>query len=399
MEDSLKRQSGGLELFPIWLLLGSRQVGKTSLLKHCAEVNRQFISLDDWAVRSAAIEDPALFLNQLKIPFLIDEIQYAPQLLSGLKLMVDSQSLPAGSIWLTGSQNFTVMSGVRESLSGRVIILNLFGLSDDEKKSGNDIVSCFDSILETSFPKLKNVTDEGARANYLSSYVQTYIEKDVMELSGISKRREFELFVKLCALRTAQVVEYNSLAKDAGISPVTAKEWLSVLESSFLIKLILPYYSNRSKRLIKNPKLHFCDAGLAAYLGGWRSAESLRLSPMAGHFFETHVFSQILKYFSSSNQECQWHFWRTKDGQEIDLLIETKGQIFPVEVKMGHISAGDLLPLAKIREKNWMAGRVVSPVASLVSPHSDWKTALPNEIFQEAFFQHLEISVKTQNPI
>lgn len=386
MEDTLLEQKSGLELFPIWLLLGPRQVGKTSLFKHCADSHRQFISLDDWAMRTAATEDPALFLSQLKIPFLIDEIQYAPQLLSGLKLLVDSQSLPAGSIWLTGSQNFTVMSGVRESLAGRVALLNLFGLSDDEKQSDHDVVSCFDSILETSFPKLKGVADEQARASYLNSYVQTYIEKDVMELAGVSKRREFELFVKLCALRTAQEVEYNSLAKDAGVSPVTAKEWLSVLESSFLIKLVLPYYSNRSKRLIKNPKLHFCDAGLAAYLGGWRGAESLRLSPMAGHFFETHIFSQILKYFSARNQECQFHFWRTKDGQEIDLLIETKGKIFPVEIKIGSVSAGDLVPLAKIREKNWMKGHVVSPVASLLSPHLDWKSALPNELFGEEFW-------------
>lgn len=258
-----------MELFPVWLLLGPRQVGKNSLFQKCARENRAYVNLDNLQERRLANEDPPLFLRNLTPPFTIDEIQYAPGLLSPIKELVD-RGLPPGSIWLTGSQNFEVMRGVRESLAGRVAILNLYGLTDTEKMLGPLTPDAyFEKILESNFPKLTGVTNPDSRQLYLSSYTQTYIEKDVRELLGIEKRREFEIFVRACALRSGHLVNYEDLARDCHISPATAKSWLSLLEDSFLLKLLPPWHSNTNKRLIKTPKLYFYDLGLAAHLAGW----------------------------------------------------------------------------------------------------------------------------------
>jgi len=364
-----------LQLFPIWLILGPRQVGKSSLLQRCASSDRQYINLDDLQVRERATRDPVLFLKELKTPFTIDEIQYAPQLLSGIKMLADA-GLPPGSIWLTGSQSFEIMSGVQESLAGRVAILNLLGLSDHEKRqSKNGPKEYFRSLIETTFPKLAGVTDEATRALYLNSYIQTYIERDVVELLGITKRRQFEVFVKMAALRTGQIVNFNDLARDVGVTAVTIKEWLGVLESSFVVKLIHPYHSNRTKRLIKSPKMYFLDAGLATHLAGWRDAEMLRLGPMGGAALETHLLGQIFRHFQNRALEVQVHYWRTRDGEEIDFLVESKGQIFPVEVKLGNPDARSLPNLKVISEMNWRNGTVLSLSADgpSVSLNEQWQ--------------------------
>ena len=173
-----------------------------------------------------------------------------------------------------------------------------------------DFFSC---ISETTFPALLGVRDSRTRDVYLNGYVKTYIERDVQELLGISKRREFEIFVKLCALRTGQLINYESLAADAGVSPATAKQWLSILEDSFLIKIVPPYASNRNKRLVKTPKLYFLDAGLAAYIAGWREPEMLAASPMSGAFFENAVFGELLRFFSNRARSFEVSFWRSRD--------------------------------------------------------------------------------------
>lgn len=189
---------------------------------------------------------------------------------------------------------------------------------------------------------------------------QTYIERDVRELLRIEKRREFEIFLKMCALRSAQVVNYDDLARDAGIFSATTKSWLSLLEDSFLIKLVPPYHTNRTKRLIKSPKLYFLDMGLCAHLAGWRDPEILRLGPMGGAAFETHVFGEILRRLRHRLQEAEIHFWRTRDGQEIAFLVEVGGRCFPIEVKMGRPKPGDLVPLTPICDPHWEQGQVVS---------------------------------------
>ena len=354
-----------LELFPVWLLLGPRQVGKSSLLHKCA-AGHAYVNLDDLDTRERANRDPALFVRELVPPFIIDEIQYAPRLLSPIKQLVDAGGLAAGAIRLTGSQNFQVMEGVTETLAGRVAVLNLFGLSDDEKGLHSALPpdAYFKRMLETGLPRLHGVEAGPARDLYLSSYVQTYIERDIRELLRIEKRREFETFVKLCALRTGQVANLQDLARDTGVAPATIKEWLSLLEDSFLVKLLQPYYTNRTRRMTKSPKLYFLDAGLAAWLGGWRSPDEARLGPMGGVLFETHMLSEILKWFSHRGLEAQVFFWRTRDGQEIDFLVEAAGKVSPVEVKLGSPRYDRLAPLEKLAAPHWQPGQVVSLAAT-----------------------------------
>lgn len=359
IEDRLCRQPPQ-GVLPVWLLLGPRQVGKSSVLLHCGAAGRLYINLDDVATRMRAQADPVLFARELTVPLIIDEIQYAPQLLSAVKMLADRCTEP-GTIWLTGSQSFEVMRGVEESLAGRVAILNLFGLSDEEKQISDwSPAPYFRSMVETGFPRLHGITNDDERAEYLSSYTQTYIERDVRELLGISKRREFELFVRACALRTGQIVNHESLAQDVGVSPKTIKEWLLVLQDSFLISMVTPYFSNRTKRLTKSPKLYFLDMGLAAYLSGWRNSEMLRLGPMAGAAFETHMFGAVVRFFRHRSKDVQIHFWRTRDGQEIDLLIETAKGVHPIEIKLGLPKPQALPGLSGIRESNWGEGTVFS---------------------------------------
>ena len=360
-EQILRRPTEALRLFPVWLFLGPRQVGKSSLLRRCAEPDRQIVNLDDLATRGRAHRDPALFAADLRLPLLIDEIQYAPALLSAIKQLADRPTAPPGAIWLTGSQSFEVMQGVRESLAGRVAVLNLFGLSDEEKGTAPTTPKeAFERICSTSFPKLQRVSGTDAVDLYLSSYLQTYIERDVRELLGIQKRREFEIFVRMCALRTGQVLNTVEIARDAGISPNTAKEWISLLEDSFLIRLVHPHHTNRTLRMIKSPKLYFLDAGLAAWLAGWRDPETLRLSPMAGAIYETQVFGELLRHYRHRAREVDITYWRTRDGEEIDFLIEAAGRICPIEVKMGTPDARGLPRLERMSDSRWDVGRVVS---------------------------------------
>ena len=360
-EDIVRRPTEALRLFPVWLFLGPRQVGKSSLLRRCAGPDRQIVNLDDLATRGRAHRDPALFAADLRLPLLIDEIQYAPALLSAIKQLADRPTAPPGAIWLTGSQSFEVMQGVRESLAGRVAVLNLFGLSDEEKGTAPTTPKeAFERIWSTSFPKLQGVSGTDAVDLYLSSYLQTYIERDVRELLGIQKRREFEIFVRMCALRTGQVLNTVEIARDAGISPNTAKEWISLLEDSFLIRLVHPHHTNRTLRMIKSPKLYFLDAGLAAWLAGWRDPETLRLSPMAGAIYETQVFGELLRHYRHRAREVDITYWRTRDGEEIDFLVEAAGRICPIEVKMGTPDARGLPRLERMSDSRWDVGRVVS---------------------------------------
>ena len=360
-ENILRRPTEALRLFPVWLFLGPRQVGKGSLLRRCAEPDRQIVNLDDLATRGRAHRDPALFAADLRLPLLIDEIQYAPALLSAIKQLADRPTTPPGAIWLTGSQSFDVMHGVQESLAGRVAVLNLFGLSDEEKGAAPTTPKeAFERICSTSFPKLQGVSGTDAVDLYLSSYLQTYIERDVRELLGIQKRREFEIFVRMCALRTGQVLNTVEIARDAGISPNTAKEWISLLEDSFLIRLVHPHHTNRTLRMIKSPKLYFLDAGLAAWLAGWRDPETLRLSPMAGAIYETQVFGELLRHYRHRARKVDITYWRTRDGEEIDFLVEAAGRVCPIEVKMGTPDGRALPRLERMADSRWDAGRVVS---------------------------------------
>lgn len=372
----------GLQLFSVWLVLGPRQIGKSSLLLKCKSADRHYINLDDLNVRIRAKQNPELFLQDYPGSILIDEIQYAPELLSAVKRRADQTSTP-GDIWLTGSQSFEVMKHVQESLAGRVAIMNLLGLSDEEKNLKNTSpLDYFKSIIETSFPKLFELHDEASRDLYLESYVKTYIERDIRELLGIQKRREFEVFVKMCALRTGQVINFEDLARDSGVSGKTAKEWLCLLEDSFLIKLVQPFFTNKTKRMTKNPKLYFLDAGLAAYLSGWKNADMLRHSPMAGAIFETHLFGNLLRYFKHRILQADISFWRDRDGHEIDFIVTHQSKITPIEVKLGQPSMKSLWNYQKITTDAWQPGIVLSlsAQAETAALSQEWRLMHPNNL-------------------
>lgn len=378
LEARFRGSPGGV--LPVWLLVGPRQVGKSSLLERCSDGSRQYVNLDELQVRSRAKEAPELFAKELTLPLIIDEIQFAPQLLSAIKILADSTTTP-GAIWLTGSQSFEVMKGVRETLAGRVALIELGGLTDEEKLiSDLSPKGYFDSIIETGFPRIRDTVSAAERAEFLDSYTRTYIERDVRELLGIQKRREFDIFLKICALRTGQVVNFDSMASDVGVSPKTIKEWLSLLEDCFLIRLVPPFFTNRSKRLIKNQKLYFLDMGLAAFLAGWTDGDALRLGPIGGAAFETHVFSNLMRYFSNRCEPASISFWRTRDGDEIDFLVEARGRVTPIEVKMGVPAPRSLKSLEAIRDSQWTEGHVISLSASHSVPTwltNSWKISAP----------------------
>jgi predicted AAA+ superfamily ATPase len=300
-----------------------------------------------------AQEDPELFLDQYSPPVLIDEIQYAPELLSHVKMRVDADRKP-GAFWLTGSQQFQMMRGVTETLAGRVAILTLLGFSGREAKrwrpdvppflpdvecmekrgtqkyAGHDQV--FSDIWTGSFPA---PISEGPIDHdlFMSSYLQTYLERDVRDLTLVGSLQAFSRFVRACAARTGQLLNLSDLARDVDVSVPTAKSWLSVLIASFQVHLLPPYHSNVTKRLIKTPKLYFLDTGLAAHLTGWTTDKTLSAGAMAGAIFETFVVVEILKSWWHRGKVPPAYYYRDRDGREIDLLLERDGVLYPVEVK------------------------------------------------------------------
>jgi len=344
------------EHFPVLLLTGPRQVGKTTLLRHLSGEERTYVTLDDMAARAIARHDPVLFLQQYPPPVLIDEIQYAPQLLPYIKMAVD-ESKQCGSFWLTGSQQFQMMKGVSETLAGRVAIVHLLGFMYKEATGGPEEIratpflprpahetasasarsNChaeevFARIWRGSFPALE--VDKGMdRDLFFSSYLQTYLQRDVRDLTHVGDLEAFTRFVRACAARTAQILNYADLARDVDISVNTAKAWLSILQASFQVFLLHPFHTNVTKRLLKTPKLYFLDTGLCSFLTGWTSPETLAKGAMAGPIFETYVVSEILKSWWFSIKSPTIYYYRDKDGREIDLLIAQENTIYPVEIR------------------------------------------------------------------
>ena len=350
-EDVIKRLS---KQFKVVLVTGARQVGKSTLLKYCDE-NRNYVSLDDLSERELAINEPKLFLETHKAPLIIDEIQYAPELLSYIKLIVD-KSDKKGQYWLTGSQQFHLMKNVSESLAGRVGILDLMGLSlaelsqtpnnkpffpdleyiekrreNHKNYSTSDI---FKIIYNGSFPALNNQDKFQDRNAFYSAYIRTYIERDIRDLSSISNEMKFLNFIRVVAARTGQVLKYSELANAVDISEPTAKTWLSVLVSSNLVYLLEPYYRNITKRMTKMPKIYFLDTGLCSYLTGWSSPEVIEKGAMNGAFFETFVVSEILKSYRHNGERPLIYWYRDTQQKEIDLLIERDGKLHPIEIKL-----------------------------------------------------------------
>ena len=339
-------------MFPVMLLTGPRQVGKTTLLQKLSEENRKYVTLDAPDVRYLAKNDPALFLQRYTPPVLIDEIQYATELLPYIKIYVDS-TRRKGDIWLTGSQAFRLMNDVSESLAGRVGIVNLLGLSDAEiygyesdpfstdpehlmksvsKIKRRNLGETYERIFKGSMPELY-ADDNMDWETYYRSYVDTYLQRDIRDLAQVADEMSFFNFMTVAAAHTSKPVVYEELASAAGISAPTAKKWLSLLVSSHIIALVQPYYNNVLKRVVKMPLMHFLDTGLAAYLLKWGNPEALEKGAMSGAFFESFVFSEIYKSYLNAGKEPPIFYYRDKDQKEIDLLIYQNGVIYPVEIK------------------------------------------------------------------
>lgn len=346
--------------FPVLLLTGARQVGKTTLLELCAADGtppaRGYVTLDDLDARSLAQRDPALFLQTWPAPVIIDEIQYAPQLLSAIKIAVDREQRN-GLFWLTGSQKFELMRGITESLAGRVAIVDLLGLSQAELDgrasaqqpfvptpewitaaraaagaSPKSLHQVFGQIWLGSYPRLN---EQGAQARdlFYRSYIQTYLQRDVQDVLKISDQMVFHRFLAAVAARTGQLLNYAALASDVDVDNKTAKAWLSVLETSGLVLLLQPYHVNLTKRLVKAPKLYFLDTGLAAYLTRWPDPASLEAGSMSGAMLETWVVAEIIKSYWHNGKEANLFFYRDTNQKEVDLLIASGDVLYPVEIK------------------------------------------------------------------
>lgn len=354
-EDTIMQIS---EMFPVLLVTGPRQVGKTTLLQRLADIQseqgieRKYVTLDDPDVRYLAKRDPALFLQRYTPPVLIDEIQYATELLPYIKMSVD-RSKKKGDFWITGSQVFRLMNNVSESLAGRVGIVNILGLSDSEiyqipsepfstdahrlmnrlsdvKPRGlNEI---YQRIFRGSMPELYADAKIDAET-YYRSYVDTYLQRDIRDLAQVADEMQFYHFMTVVAAHTSKPVVYGELADAAGVSAPTAKKWLSILVSSHIIALVQPYHNNILKRVVKMPLLHFLDTGLAAYLLKWGTPEALEKGAMSGAFFESYVFSEIYKSYLNAGKEPPIFYYRDKDQKEIDLLIYKNGVLSPIEIK------------------------------------------------------------------
>ncbi|MBU1183181.1 MAG: ATP-binding protein [Proteobacteria bacterium] len=306
--------------FPAVIITGARQTGKTSILRRMYP-EASFLSLDLPANAEAALTAPEQLLEQYPEPVIIDEIQYAPSLLRHLKYRIDRNRSP-GQYFLTGSQVFQLMQGVSESLAGRCAVLSLHTLSRAELLDAGRTIEETSYIFLGGYPEL-HVGAEAAL--WFPAYVATYLERDVRNILRVVELRDFNRFIRACALRTSQVLNYSDIARDVGIAPNTARKWLNLLQTSAVVALIEPYWGNRTKRLIKAPKLVFLDTGLAAFLAGFRSEEALFASSLAGAFWESHVFGQIVKQSASEGDDSVVHYWRTANGAEVDLVIEQAG--------------------------------------------------------------------------
>ena len=317
------------EQFPAVLVTGARQTGKTSLLRHLYP-QASYLSLDLPANAEAAQTAPERLLEQYPEPIIIDEIQYAPSLLRHLKYRIDRKRIP-GQYFLTGSQVFQLMQDVSESLAGRCAVLTLHTLSRAELLDAGHPMEETTYIFRGGYPELH----VGAEADlWFPAYVATYLERDVRNILRVIDLQDFNRFIRACALRSSQVLNYSDLARDTGIAPNTARKWLGLLQTSAIVGLLEPYYGNRTKRLIKAPKLVFADTGLAAFLSGFRSEKELFASSMTRAFWESHVSGQIIRLAASQGGATSIHYWRTANGPEVDLVIEQAGEaVMAVECK------------------------------------------------------------------
>ena len=320
--------------FPVVILTGARQTGKSTLLKHIFK-KYSYVTLDYPDIRKFAKEDPALFFEKYNSPLIIDEIQYAPELLEYIKIIVDNNRNKNGQFILTGSQHFNLMKGVSESLAGRASIHNLLGLSLEELKVSSEKLNLnitFDSIFKGFYPDvaIHNVRN----STYYASYLQTYLDRDIRQILSVQDLSVFHNYLELLAARVGSILNLNEMSKKCGISFPTAKRWLSLLEATQIIYLLRPYYKNISKRVIKSPKLYFYDTGLLAYILKYQSSEMLQSGPLAGIFFENLIIIELLKKKVNKGYNYALYYFRDSNKNEVDVIIEYNGVFQLIEIKM-----------------------------------------------------------------
>lgn len=342
--------------YPVVMVCGQRQVGKSTMLNHIKEQERRYVTLDDGNARRLAEKDPELFFETYGYPLLIDEFQRVPSILLEMKRIVDQKALDGednnGMYWITGSQKFKMMKDVSESLAGRIAVFDMSGLSRNEiegREAGvfhpaldhlrnrlpgyqpQNVHKIYTNIFHGGMPKL--IVTNLDRERFYMDYINTYLERDIKELAQVGKLGEFYDFLVFMAARTSMELKYSEISRAIGVSAPTAKEWVSILERSGIIFILRPYYSNLTKRLVKTSKVYFMDTGLAAYLCRWPNAETLEHGAMDGAFFETYVVSEIVKSFYHAGKRPDLYYYRDIDGKEIDLLYVEGERIYPIEIK------------------------------------------------------------------
>ncbi len=337
--------------FPAIVVTGPRQSGKTTLLRTMFSKTHHFVSLEDPDIRMRVREDPLVLFERYPPPVIIDEIQYIPELLSFIKTKIDEKRKP-GQWILTGSQNFILMEGISQSLAGRAAVLSLLPFSIAERLDYGDKtlepslwikkiaqhrtikenVPIAEILLRGNYPEI-STRRKVDRQLWCSSYIATYLERDVRNLANIGDMGQFEKFLRLCAIRTGQILNLSEIARETGVSVPTARRWLSILETGYQVYLLYPYYRNIGKRLIKTPKIYFTDTALASYLLGIHDRETLLNSPNFGNLFETLIVTDVLKRFIHSGEMPAMYYLRTMDGLEVDLVIELGQRLHLFEIK------------------------------------------------------------------
>lgn len=366
--------------FKVVLVTGPRQCGKTTMMKKMAEDEnrgRKYISLDDFAARKMAVESPNLFLQVYKPPVFIDEVQYAPQLFSYIKMYVDEYQQP-GDIWLSGSQIFKLMENVQESLAGRVGILkmNTFSQAEIEEVESSpfrpeidyliargenrkkiEMPELYERIFKGSLPDVVQ-HELSSRDRLYSSYIATYIERDVREISGIIDSLKFYDFVTATAAHIGQIINFRTIADAAGISVQTAKEWMQILERLGIIFFLHPYTNNLLKRTISKPKLYFYDTGLAIYLTRWSDSITLMNGSFNVAALENFVVSEIVKSYYNAGEEHYINYYRDKDAKEIDIVREINNTVYPMEIKKTGLPDARITKVFSVLENK---GKTVAP--------------------------------------